>query len=110
MPEVPKLTYEEIVALFEGPDAEAQGNQPQLIKPERRLHLRPDLNAFLLLDKLLMPSPRDIVASVEHDEFFVDVVLQQLVGIATHEDILDLIRCGVKFDRATDSLLLSVCP
>lgn len=77
------------------------------IKPERRLHARPDINAFLLLDKLF-PGDRDMVSAAEHDEIFLDVEPWELMKVASEEDLLDLIRCGVFYDSDHDSLAMFV--
>lgn len=71
---------------------------------ENKLHLRPDLCAFLLLDKLLPNYGRDIVCAAEHDEIFLDADCEKLAEVATEEDILTLTRCGVHYDSDTDSL------
>lgn len=63
---------------------------------EKKLSNRPDLHAFLLLDRLL-PGDRDMVSAAEHDEIFLDVELDDLAktGI-TEEQVRDLVRCGVR--------------
>lgn len=66
---------------------------------------RPDIRAFLLLDKLL-PDTRDMISLARHDEIFLDVDLEQLALVATEEDILYLVRCGVRLDE--DSLCMFV--
>lgn len=38
---------------------------------------------------------RDIISGAEHDEFFLDVNLEELAKIATEEDVKNLLRCGV---------------
>ena len=69
--------------------------ESEKIPPERRLHRRPDINAFLLLDRLV-PGDRDIVCGAEHDEFFIGIDTEDLaMSDATDDDILDLIRSGV---------------
>lgn len=72
------------------------------IKPERRLHRRPDINAFLLLDKLAGElhegADRDIICSASHDEFSLHLDPKDVCKHATEEDIRDLIRCGVRID------------
>lgn len=65
------------------------------IKPERRLCERPDLNAFLLLHKLV-PGTDDIVGDAQHDEIFLSVDIDELNEVASEDDALDLIRCGVR--------------
>jgi hypothetical protein len=68
---------------------------------------RADLHAFILLDKLV-PGKRDIVCSAEHDEIWLDVSPEDLSKVATEEQIIELIRCGVRYDKGTDSLALFV--
>ncbi len=68
------------------------------------LHLRPDLCAFLLLDKLLPNPGRDMVSGAEHDQIFLDADLDKLAEVATEEDILTLCRCGVFYDDDVESL------
>lgn len=67
------------------------------IPEERRLSSRSDLHAFILLDRLIPGKVSDIVANAEHDEIFLDVDCTTLAEVATEEQIIDLIRCGVRF-------------
>lgn len=64
---------------------------------ERPLHHRPDMHAFLLLDSLV-PNIRDIVTSAEHDEIWLSVKPEDIAKVATKEQIVELIRCGVRLD------------
>ena len=73
---------------------------------EGKLHSRPDLCAFLLIDKLLPREGRDIVSAAEHDEIYLDADCEKLAEVATEEDILTLTRCGVLYDSSTDSLVM----
>ena len=75
---------------------------------ENKLHSRPDICAFLLLDKLLPNDGRDIVSAASHDEIWLDVDCDKLAEVATDDDILMLVRCGVMFDSSTDSLSMFV--
>lgn len=59
---------------------------------------RPDLQAFLILDSII-PSDYDIISASEHDEFFLDIDLEVLAAKATEEQIIDLIRCGVRYSE-----------
>ena len=77
----------------------------QNIKPERRLHRRRDMNAFLLLDRLI-PKNSVMIDGAQHDVFYLNVAPEELGEVATEEDILDLIRCGVHYDDETDSLAI----
>lgn len=57
---------------------------------------RPDLQALLILDSII-PSNRDIISASEHDAFFLGIDLEVLAAKATEEQIIDLIRCGVRY-------------
>ena len=63
---------------------------------------RPDLHAFLLLDELF-PRDRDIVSAAEHDEIWLDVETSEIEKL-TEEQIIELIRCGVRYSE--DSLAM----
>lgn len=75
------------------------------VPPERKLSNRPDLCAFLLLEKLV-PGTSDIVSAAEHDMIWLDVDVEALAKVATDDDILTLVRCGVRYDDEHDMLSL----
>jgi hypothetical protein len=68
---------------------------------------RADLHAFILLDQLC-PGRGDMVCSAEHDQIFLEVEPDQLITAATEEQVLELIRCGLRYDSCTDSLAMFV--
>lgn len=68
---------------------------------------RADLHAFNLLDKLV-PGKTDMVSAAGYDKIWLDVSPKELAKAATEEQIIDLIRCGVRYDNSTDSLALFV--
>lgn len=72
-----------------------------------KLSNRPDLHAFLLLDKLC-PGNTDMVSAASHDEICLCVDPDQLCKYASDEEIIDLHRCGVRYDQSTDSLCMFV--
>ena len=74
---------------------------------ENKLSTRPDLCAFLLLDKLV-PGTKDMIPCAEHDEIWLAVDIDALGAVATEADVLTLVRCGVRYDRSTDSLAMFV--
>lgn len=66
---------------------------------------RPDLCAFLLLDQLV-PGDRDIVGHSRHDEITLEVDCEALARAAAEVDVLELVRCGVRFDRGRECLTM----
>ena len=76
-------------------------------KIENPLHPRPDICAFLKLHELC-PRDLDMVSAAEHDQIFLDVSPEELGKVATHEDIVFLNRCGVRYCNETDSLAMFV--
>jgi len=66
---------------------------------------RRDLHACLLLDRLV-PSEGRIVGDAQHDVIFLETSLHDLALAATEEDILNLIRCGVRLDTEFDCLTM----
>lgn len=75
---------------------------------ESPLSNRPDLCAFLLIEKLAPGKSRDIVTAAEHDVIYLDVDVDALNKAASDDDILTLCRCGVMYDEETDSLAMFV--
>jgi len=63
---------------------------------------RPDLHAFILLDKLF-PSKSDIVCCAGHDQIWFDVSSEQIETIS-EDHIIELLRCGIYYDNETESL------
>lgn len=75
----------------------------QFSKEVNPLHKRPDLCAFLLLDKLV-PGGDDIVSAAEHDQIWLDVDCEALAKAATADDVRTLARCGVMYDEDHECL------
>ena len=94
------MTLDEMTEIFDGEDEFLQFE-----KVENKRSKRPDLHAFLLLDELV-PGNRGIVAAAEHDEFFIGVSPEDLAAAATKEQIVELMRCGVRYDSSLDSLAM----
>lgn len=57
---------------------------------------RPDLHAFILLDKLF-PDDVDIICHSGHKEIQLSIKEEQIEKL-TDEQILELVRCGVRYD------------
>lgn len=73
-----------------------------------KLNNRPDLCAFLLLDKLVPAPDHEMVTSSNHDEVFLHTDCEELAKVATDEDILMLTRCGVRYDTEYECLAMFV--
>ena len=58
---------------------------------------RPDLCAFILLDKLV-PSKCYLISAAEHDEIWLDVGIEELSKVATEADVKYLVCCEIRFD------------
>ena len=81
------------------------GEYLQFAKIEKPRSSRPDLHAFLLLDSKKPGSNRDMVSAAEHDEIFLDFDPDDL-ALLSDDEILELIRCGVRLDKSVDSLAM----
>lgn len=68
------------------------------IPASRRFSNRPDLHAFNLLDRLV-PGTTEMIRWSRSDEVFLGVDITDLTKVATEEDLLDLIRCGMCFNN-----------
>jgi hypothetical protein len=74
---------------------------------KNKLSQRPDMHAFIMLDRLF-PNNVDMVSAAEHDEIWLDVEPDELSKVATEEQMIELIRCGVRYNHETDSLAMFV--
>lgn len=96
------MTSEEIEALFEKHDDE----YIKFDRVSKKRSNRPDLHAFMLLDEILPESAHDIVAAAEHDEIYLDCDDEQLEACLTEELIVELTRCGVRYDSENGGLCM----
>ena len=98
------MTTEELVIEF----TEALGEEfLKFDRVQQKLSSRPDIHAFILLNKLV-PSGHDIVVNAAHDEIWLDVDPTDLARVANEHDIVDLVRCGVRYDEEYSSLAMFV--
>ena len=70
-------------------------------KVENKLSTRPDVHAFILLDRLF-PSERglDLIQAAKDKEYYLGIKGKQL----TDNQILELVRCGAKYSAGYDCL------
>ena len=94
------MTVDELVEIFEEVNDDDYGDFG-LIWP--RLSNRPDLHAFILLDKLV-PGMMDMVSAAEHDQIWLGVSLESLAKVITKEQVIELSRCGVYIDEYGEGL------
>lgn len=59
---------------------------------------RLDLQAMILLDQLV-PGACDILSNAAHDEVWFEIEPDELAAVITEEQIIELIRCGVRYDE-----------
>ena len=71
---------------------------------ESPLHPCHDLCAFLLLQNLC-PS-NNMIAGSDHDIVYLDTRVEDLNEVATEEDIITLLRCGVFLSSESDCLVM----
>jgi hypothetical protein len=67
-------------------------------------HPRPDICAFITIDRLLPNAGLDMVCAAERDQIYLDADCAALASVITDEDVLLLSRCGVMYDEEYDSL------
>ena len=69
-----------------------------------RFSERPDLHAFIMLDKLLPDPDRDIVAGAGRDIIYLSVDAEKLNAVITDEQVIELSRCGIIYDLDGEGL------
>lgn len=98
-------TVEELISFL----GEAhQDEHSRFERVEKKLSGRPDLHAFLLLEMLTGPGDDDMVGAAEHDVIYLAVDLRKLANVATDEQLIELIRCGVLSSEEYESLMMFV--
>jgi len=72
-------------------------------KVENKKSTRPDLHAFITLDKFFPNYGSDIISAAEHDEIFIDLEEKHIEKLSDGQ-ILELVRCGVFYNEEYDCL------
>lgn len=67
-----------------------------------------DMSGFLLLESICPPrkSGIDIIGWAGHDIAGLDVSTERLAKVATRDDVIYLLRCGISYDSGHDSLTI----
>ena len=81
---------------------------PERIMPERRLHACPTIDALMRIYSLV---PQDnlfcaIASSRNYAYIGLEVKASRLAAVATEQDIIDLVRCGVGYSKMDDELAI----
>lgn len=91
----------DVYALFETHESEYL----EFDRVEDKLHHRPDICAFIKLDQIV-PDKGDMVTAAGHDEIFLSTSCDDFAEVATEDDVIYLLRCGVVFSADYDSLYM----
>lgn len=62
------------------------------------MHKCRDLCALLMLDKLVAYEGTEFIVSADHEIIYLGVSIDELAAVATEEDIITLVRCGLMTD------------
>jgi len=74
---------------------------------EIKISKSPDLHAFILLSELVSLDD-DIVGAAEHDQIWLNVDCEKLAAVVTEAQLIELSRCGIRYDSESDSLCMFV--
>lgn len=96
------MTTEELRAAF---GKHGEDEYLQFERVENPAHRRPDICAFIMLDRLV-PGTCDMVSGASHDEIYLHVGIGDLAAVVTDAEVRDLARCGVRYDADCDSLAM----
>jgi hypothetical protein len=66
----------------------------QFHKIKNPLSKRPDMHALLMLDKMF-PEEGDMIDWAGHEVIGISISPEELLEVATKEELLDLYRCGL---------------
>lgn len=69
--------------------------------------LRQDLHAFIALDRLF-PNGKNIITASAHDVIYLNIDIEHFSDHVRDETILELVRCGVRYDAHHDCLAMYV--
>jgi len=69
--------------------------------------IRKDFTIFKMLNDKF-PSHKDLISGSGHEEIFLDVDPKELLSVFTEEEIVKMIRCGLRFSSEYDCLCMYV--
>jgi hypothetical protein len=53
-------------------------------------------------------NPHHMVSAAEHDEIWLEISMEKLAAVATEDQVIELIRSGVRLDASSESLAMFV--
>ena len=95
------MTLDEMAALFKKHSDEEYLNGAVLSETPK------DIKAFERLQSLV-PSSGPIISGAGHDEIYLSTVPEDLAAVASEDDVIFLLNCGVSFDEDLDSFSMFV--
>ena len=84
------------------------GEHCRFSRIEKPLHARPDICAFLLLDKIAPKPGADMVSGTAHEEIFLNADMELFALRATEDEVITLRRCGVRYHADFDCFAMYV--
>ncbi len=96
------MTRDELIAFWE---KKHKDEYIEFDRVKKRYSNRPDVSAFILLDKLA-PGGQDLIMGSNNEKIWLNVNINRLLANATEEQLIDLRRCGVFYDKSNDSLAM----
>ncbi len=99
------MTIPELESLFDKHEDEFL-KFDRIPHPLRRSN-RPDMHLFQLLDEMF-PDDQDIISDASHDEICLSIDGEKFAAGVTESRLVDMIRCGLRWDEEYQSLCMFV--
>lgn len=100
------MTKEDFISFLEDDCGQEHGEFERIPK-EERLASRPDVHLMILLDRLLPDTnefPLCLTSHANEDGVFLETKVEDLVKVITDEQALQLLRCGLAYDKESHYL------
>ncbi len=96
------MTRDELVVFWE---KKHKNEYIEFDRVKKKYSNRHDVSAFILLDKLA-PGGQDLIMGSNNEKIWLNVNINRMLANATDEQLIDLRRCGVFYDKSNDSLAM----
>lgn len=94
------MTLTEMAEAFSASSDEEFLHDERIANPR---HARRDLAAFLLLAELVRGDD-PMISTAAHDEYFLSIDCEELAKVITVDQVVELVRCGIRYDAQYDCL------